>query len=125
MSLCTTMQDRVIVWGGNANTGGDTAAVFIDIQSDINKLYSNDHAFVAVKYDGSAFAWGDTAKGGSFGTDVEPHMTTLVRCPFFDGILHSRMPLVPTPAHLKRARVCQCVPNGAHLGSPLSYRLTV
>jgi hypothetical protein len=38
----------------------------------------------------------------------DPHMWTReleVRCAFFDGNLHSRMPLVPTPARLKRAGV--------------------
>jgi ABC-type multidrug transport system fused ATPase/permease subunit len=42
--------------------------------------------------------------------------TVKARCAFFGRNLHSRIPLDPTPARLKRADVC---PMGIPLGSPL------
>jgi hypothetical protein len=45
-----------------------------------------------------------------------------VRCAFSDRNVHSRMPLVPTPARFKRAGVC---PMGFRSGVHSSYRLTL
>jgi hypothetical protein len=51
---------------------------------------------------------------------------TWARCAFFDRNLHSRMPLVPTPARLQRAvqRAGVC-PMAFHSGVHSSYRFTL
>jgi hypothetical protein len=52
---------------------------------------------------------------------IKPLGLLPVRCAFFCRNLHSRMPLVATPARLKRLHVI----NGILLGLSLSYRLTL
>ena len=47
----------VVTWGG-VSYGGDSSAVSSQINSGVEKIYSNWGAFAALKFDGSVVTWG-------------------------------------------------------------------
>jgi hypothetical protein len=55
---------------------------------------------------GSTFPAYISEESSSDESDIGDSPWLMVRCAFFDGGLHSRMPLVPTPARLKLLYAC-------------------
>ena len=61
---CITAASSVITWG-HARVGGDSSRVAAALSSGVVSLVSNGFAFVAIKVDGSAVAWGDDFLGAT------------------------------------------------------------
>ena len=50
---------EVITWGGQSR-GGNSNTVANSLTSGVTQIFSNKHAFAALKSDGSVITWGDT-----------------------------------------------------------------
>ncbi|CAE8650193.1 unnamed protein product, partial [Polarella glacialis] len=55
---------RLCGYLGSGERGGDSSAVQAQLQGDVQQIYSTDHAFAAVKSDGSVVTWGHAEHGG-------------------------------------------------------------
>ena len=55
--------DRSVICWGSERYGGDACTVE-DRLYDVKKIFSNSHAFAAVKQDGTVVSWGRASDGG-------------------------------------------------------------
>jgi hypothetical protein len=94
--------------GGGGGVGGGGVGGVGDVRMAANTLYLNRGLAVVL----NAVQTISGPCGEDLCEGVAQCSADLVRCAFSDRNLHSRMPLVPTPARFKRRRVANGIPLG-------------